>query len=247
MSAFALSGRVVAITGGSSGIGLTTALTCGAAGAAVALAGRREGPLREAVARIEQSGGRAAGFPADVGDQTQAAAFLNGAYERFGRLDALVNNAAVVYGGQLEGADIAQWREMVQTNMMGVLNCTHAALPLMRKTGSGHIVNVTSLGGRRALAGSGIYSATKFAVSGFSEALRQELAGTGIRVSLVVPGAVATPMYDSPISEQVGGLDAIVPIPSTALANAIVYTLSQPPEVNVADIVVMPENDRRPI
>jgi NADP-dependent 3-hydroxy acid dehydrogenase YdfG len=242
-----LSGRVVAITGGSSGIGLTTALTCVEAGAAVALAGRREGPLRDAVAEIEKAGGRAAGFPADIGDEAQAAAFLNGAYERFGRLDALVNNAAVVYGGPLEGADTAQWREMVQTNVMGVLYCTHAALPLMRKSGGGHVVNVTSLGGRRALAGSGLYSATKFAVRGLSEALRQELAGEGIRVSVVVPGAVATPMYGGPITSQVANLDEIVPVPSTALANAIVYTLAQPPEVNVADIVVMPANDRRPV
>ena len=241
-----LSGRVVAITGASSGIGEATALVCAEAGAAVALGARREDRLRTLAMRIKNSGGEAAEFPADVGDESQAERFMTRAYERFGRLDALVNNAAIVFGGPIAGADTQQWREMVQTNVMGVLYCTHAALPLIRASGGGHVVNVTSLGGRRALAGSGIYSLTKHAVRGFSEALRQELAGQGIRVTVVCPGAVLTEMF-TPVVGQVANIETIAPMSPYAVADAIVYALAQPAGVNVAELTVMPSNDSRGI
>src|SRR4051795_11201501 len=169
-----LEGKAVAITGASSGIGEATALMYAERGAAVALTARRADRIEALAARIEDDGGRAVALPADVGDERQARAFVEHAYEHLGRLDVLVNNAGVMLLGPIEGADTEHWRRMVDANVFGVLYCTHAALPVMREQGSGHIVNVSSVAGRFARAGSGVYNLTKFGVGAFSEALRQE-------------------------------------------------------------------------
>src|SRR3954463_5866291 len=172
-----LQGRTVAITGASSGIGEATALACAEAGAAVALAARRADRIEALAKRIEDDGGKAIALPTDVGDERQARAFIEHAYEHLGRLDILVNNAGVMLLGAVEGADTEQWRTMVNVNVLGLLYCTHAALPVMRNNShppGGHIVNVSSVAGRRAALGSAVYNLTKFGVTGFSEGLRQE-------------------------------------------------------------------------
>src|SRR3954464_5911825 len=187
-----LSGQAVAITGASSGIGEATALACARAGASVALGARRADRIEALAERITGDGGTAVAIPAAVGEEDQARAFVEQAAERLGRLDVLVNNAGVMLLGPIAGADTEDWRRMVHANVFGVLYCTHAALPRMLEQGSGHIVNVSSVAGRFARAGSGVYNLTKWGVGAFSESLRQEVAPAGLRVTVVEPGAVAT-------------------------------------------------------
>ena len=125
-----------------------------------------------------------------MGEEDQARAFVERTHSELGRLDVLVNNAGVMLLGPIENAPTEEWRRMIHANVFGVLYCTHAALPLMREQGSGHIVNVSSVAGRVARAGSGVYNLTKFGVGAFSESLRQEAVALGVRVTLIEPGAV---------------------------------------------------------
>src|SRR5579884_2651251 len=137
-SGFDLSGRVVAITGASAGLGEATAYACAGAGAKVAVAARREERVRSVAEKIRADGGQAEAFTADVGDEAEANRFIRQTHERFGRLDVLVNNAGAASAEPVDGASTGKWREMLHTNTWGVLYCTHAALPLMREAGEGH-------------------------------------------------------------------------------------------------------------
>src|SRR5271155_4750579 len=159
-----LSNQVVAVTGASSGIGEATALACARAGAAVALAARRADRIQALAELIVADGGRAIAVATDVGEESEARAFVQRAHAELGRLDVLVNNAGVMLLGPIENAPTEEWRRMVHANVFGVLYCTHAALALMREQGSGHIVNVSSVAGRIASAGSGVYNLTKWGV-----------------------------------------------------------------------------------
>ncbi|HEX4751709.1 MAG TPA: SDR family NAD(P)-dependent oxidoreductase [Solirubrobacterales bacterium] len=239
-----LADRVVAITGASSGIGEATALALAAAGAKVALAARRAERLEEIVARIEAAGGEALAIPTDVADESQANAFVQGAAERFGRLDALVNNAGVMQLGPIEGAPTEEWRRMVDVNVFGVLYCTHAALPIMRAAGGGHVVNVSSVGGKVVGTYSGVYSLTKFGLGAFTEALRRESIAAGIRVTLVVPGSTATELRshtrEEVLAETVQAFAGVTPLDPGDIAAAIVSALAQPPNVSISEIVVRP-------
>ncbi len=239
-----LSGRAIAITGASSGIGEATALACAGAGASVALAARR-GDLIEALAqRIRDDGGQALAITADVGEEDQARAFVERAHAELGRLDGLVNNAGTMLLGPIEGAPTEEWRRMVHVNVFGVLYCTHAALPLMRAQGSGDIVNVSSVAGRVARSGAGVYNLTKFGVGAFSESLRQEVADTDIRVTLIEPGAVATElvMHNRPeiLEELAKRFAGVPPMRPQDIANAILYALGQPPNVGINEVLVRP-------
>lgn len=244
-----LSGRVVAITGASSGIGEATALACVEAGAAVALAARRTDRIDALAARITDEGGTAVAVATDVGDERQARAFVEQTYERLGRLDALVNNAGVMLLGMVEGADTDQWRRMIDANLYGVLYCSHAALPLMRAQGGGHIVNVSSVAGRIAAAGSAVYNLTKWGVNGFSEGLRQEALHAGIRVTVVEPGAVATELigHNSEAIQTAAAsrFQGVTPLGADDVANAIVYALGQPEHVAINEILVRPSRQER--
>ncbi len=239
-----LSGKAVAITGASSGIGEATALACAAAGASVALAARRVDRIEALAARIVADGGTAVAIPADVGEEDQARAFVERAHAELGRLDALVNNAGVMLLGPIEDAPTDEWRTMVHANVFGVLYCTHAALPLMRGQGSGHVVNVSSVAGRVANSGSGVYNLTKFGVVAFSESLRQECVPHGIRVTVVEPGAVTTELqgHNRPnIREQIAKrFSGMTPLEAQDIANAIVYALAQPPHVSINELLIRP-------
>ncbi len=239
-----LSGRVIAITGASSGIGEATALACAAAGASVALAARRADRIEALAKRIEDDGGRALAIPTDVGEEDQARAFVQRAHAELGRLDGLVNNAGVMLLGPIDGAPTEEWRRMIHANLFGVLYCTHAALPLMRAQGSGDIVNVSSVAGRVARAGSGVYNLTKWGVNAFSEALRQECVGAGIRVTIVEPGAVATelPGHNRPpvLEQMMKRFAGVDPLQAQDIANAILFALGQPPHVSVNELLVRP-------
>src|SRR3954468_22401749 len=187
-----LSGRTIGITGASSGIGEATALACARAGAAVSLAARRTDRIKALAKRISDDGGRAVAIETDVSDEGAARAFVEQTASELGRLDALINNAGVMLLGPIVDAPLDEWRRMIDANLDGVLYCTHAALPIMLEQGSGHIVNVSSVAGRVARLGSGVYNLTKWGVGAFSESLRQEVTEHNIRVTLVEPGAVDT-------------------------------------------------------
>jgi clavulanate-9-aldehyde reducatase len=241
-----LAGRSVAITGASSGIGEATALACARAGAAVALAARRLERIEALAERIRADGGRALAVQTDVGDEQQANAFVARAHDELGRLDALVNNAGVMLLGPIGGAPTEEWRRMVHVNVFGVLYCTHAALPLMRAQGAGDIVNVSSVAGRVARAGSGVYNLTKWGVGAFSESLRQETVNSGIRVTLIEPGAVATELRDQNRPEIIElmnqRLGDTTPMAADDIANAILYALSQPPNVSINEVLIRPSS-----
>jgi len=249
--AFDLSGRAIAITGASSGIGEATARACAEAGAAVALAARR-GDRIEALARsIEDDGGRAVAFASDIADERQARAFVEHAYEQLGRLDVLVNNAGVMLLGPVEGADTDQWRQMVNVNLLGLLYCTHAALPVMREQGGGHIVNLSSVAGRTARAGVAVYNLTKWGVGAFSEALRQEALHSNIRVTVIEPGFVATELQahnagDPVVMEATERMrDEIGEVlEAQDIAEAIVFAVSRPERVSINEVLVRPTGQR---
>ena len=240
------SGKVVAVTGASSGIGEATALAFARAGASVALAARRTERIEALAARIAGDGGEAIAITADVGDESQANAFVRGAHERFGRLDVLVNNAGVMLLGPIEGAPTEEWRRMIDVNIMGVLYCTHAALPLMRGQGGGDIINVSSVGGRVLGRYSGVYSLTKFGIGAFSEALRQENLATGIRVTLIEPGRVETELRthvrEEVIREIGGAFAGVEPLEADDVAEAILYAAGQPKHVSISEILLRPSN-----
>jgi NADP-dependent 3-hydroxy acid dehydrogenase YdfG len=244
-----LSGRVVAVSGASSGIGEATALACAQAGAAVALAARRTERIEELAGRIERDGGRALAVTADVGEEDQAQQFVERTVSELGRLDVLVNNAGVMLLGPIAGADTEEWRRMIHANVFGVLYCSHAALPVMQQQGSGHIVNVSSVAGRFARAGSGVYNVTKFGVYAFSEALRQEVAPMGLRVTLIEPGAVATELADQnrpEIQEVIRGVfKDVEPLQAEDIAAAILYAIGAPANVAVNELLIRPARQVR--
>jgi NADP-dependent 3-hydroxy acid dehydrogenase YdfG len=239
-----LNGRTVAITGASSGIGEATALACAEAGAAVALGARRMDRIEELAKRIEADGGRAVAIETDVADEAQANAFVTGTQDALGGLDVLVNNAGVMLLGPIENAPTEEWRRMIDVNLLGLLYCTHAAVPIMREQGSGHIVNVSSVAGRVARAGSGVYNLTKHGVGAFSEALRQEVYGAGVRVTIIEPGAVATELggHNRPeVQEEMQKRFADVEMMQASdIANAILYALVQPQRVSINEVLVRP-------
>jgi NADP-dependent 3-hydroxy acid dehydrogenase YdfG len=239
-----LKNQVVAITGASSGIGQATALACAKAGASVALAARRIDRLEELAEQILADGGQAIVVQTDVGEEEQARAFVKRTHTELGRLDVLVNNAGVMLLGPIENAPTEEWRRMIAVNVFGVLYCTHAALPLMKEQGSGHIVNISSVAGRVARSGSGVYNLTKFGIGAFSESLRQEAVPLGVRVTLIEPGAVATelPMHNRPeiLGEMAKRFEGVTPLAAEDIAGAVLYAIGQPPNVSIGEMLVRP-------
>jgi clavulanate-9-aldehyde reducatase len=239
----ALEGRVAIVTGASSGIGEATVVALSEAGATVALGARRTERLDAIAERLE---GRCLVKGVDVADERQARAFVQESHAELGGLDVLVNNAGVMLLGPVTDAPIDDWRRMIDVNLLGLLYCTHAALPLLGQGGGGDIVNVSSVAGRRAAAGAAVYNMTKFGVHGFSEALRQEALHAGIRVTTVAPGFVETelqghntnPMVQQAMAksrEQIGEV-----LRPADIADAIVHAVTRPGNVCVNEIVVRP-------
>jgi NADP-dependent 3-hydroxy acid dehydrogenase YdfG len=239
------------VTGASSGIGEATALRLGKAGATVALVARREDRLEALARQIEKDGGKALPLKSDITEEDQARSAIEKAHSELGRLDVLVNNAGVMLLGPVQGADTSEWRRMVAVNVMGLLYCTHVALPIMRDQGGGHIVNVSSVAGRTASLGVGVYNATKWAVGAFSESLRQEAAHVNVRVTIIEPGMVETELADHTTSEMAKqAIDRMrsemkSPLQATDIAESIFYAVSQPAHVNVNEILVRPTEQMR--
>ncbi|MEV4582806.1 SDR family NAD(P)-dependent oxidoreductase [Nonomuraea jabiensis] len=245
-----LNGTVALITGASSGIGAATGLALAAQGAAVALVARRADRLEELAGKIRGQGGTALTLVADVSDEQQAKEVVERAATELGRLDTLVNNAGVMLLGPAADAPLEEWQRMVQVNVLGVLYCAHAALPhLVRAAADGprqvaDLVNISSVAGRVARSGSGVYNLTKHGVGAFSESLRQEFAGRHVRVSLVEPGAVETELagHNRPqIREQIQQRFASVErMQAEDIADAISYIVTRPRHVAINELLIRP-------
>lgn len=249
-----LSGTVALVTGASSGIGEATALALSEEGATVALVARRKDKLVALAERIEGSG-RSLVIEADVTDQAQAEAAVATTVSELGRLDTLVNNAGVMLLGPIVGAPIEEWQRMVHLNVLGLLYCTHAALPHLLAAAEGDprsvadVVNISSTAGRVARANSGVYNATKFGVVAFSESLRQEVTTRHVRVSVIEPGATATelafhnrPVILEEMAKTFGGIEIMH---AEDIANAIRFTVTQPRRVAVNEILMRPTEQER--
>jgi NADP-dependent 3-hydroxy acid dehydrogenase YdfG len=232
-----LTGKVAVITGASSGIGEATARLLVSEGVRVVLVARR----RERIAAlVEDLGDAAVALTADVGDASAVASVFAEVEQRFGGLDLLFNNAGLGVNARFEASDPADWKRMIDVNLYGVLHCTKAAIPLMRGRAGAMIASVSSVGGRYGTESWSVYSATKFAVVGFHDALRKELGGEGIRVSVIEPGAVWTEFgqnVSDAMRERRESLDALT---SEDVAQALVYAFAQPPRVLVEEILIRP-------
>jgi NADP-dependent 3-hydroxy acid dehydrogenase YdfG len=243
--------KVVAITGASSGIGEATALACAQAGAKVALGARRADRIEELAARINADGGQAVAIETDVSDEAGARAFVEGARDQLGGLHGLVNNAGLMLLGPVEGADTDQWRRMIDVNCLGLLYCTHAALPIMREEGAGHIVNLSSVAGRVAALGSAVYNLTKWGVTGFSEGLRQEALHANVRVTVIEPGYVETELQGhnegNPIVMEAmeKTRQQIDPLQASDIADAILYALTRPQHIGINEVLIRPTKQSR--
>jgi len=250
MSGSSLDGTVALVTGASSGIGRGAARRLAAEGAAVALLARRGDRLEELREEIEGDGARALVIEADVGDRAAAEAAIQRTVDELGRLDTLVNNAGVMLLGPIADAPIEEWERMVDVNVLGLMYCARAALPHVVSAAAdaprrvADIVNVSSVAGRVARKGSGVYNLTKHGVGAFSESLRQELAGRHVRVSLVEPGAVATELtsHNRPeILEQLKSrFSEIDRLEDSDIADAIAYIVTRPRHVAVNELLIRP-------
>jgi len=249
-----LSGTVALITGASSGIGEATALALAEEGARVALVARRRDRLEALAERI---GGpdRALVIEADVTDPEQAAGAVARTVAELGRLDTLVNNAGVMLLGPIVGAPIEEWQRMVNLNLLGLLYCTHAALPHLLGAAElepravADVVNISSTAGRIARFNSGVYNATKFGVGAFSESLRQEVTTRHVRVTIIEPGATATELafHNRPeilegMAQTFGGIEIMQ---AEDIAASIRYAVTQPRRVAVNEILIRPTEQER--
>jgi NADP-dependent 3-hydroxy acid dehydrogenase YdfG len=245
-----LDGTVALVTGASSGIGEATALALAARGSAVAVAARRKERLDQLVSRLEGDGARALAIEADVTSQEQAIATVEQAVSELGRLDILVNNAGVMLLGPIVDAPTEEWDRMIALNLQGLLYCSHAALPHLlsaaesSERGVADLVNISSVAGRVARMGSGVYNLTKWGVGAFSESLRQEVTKRNVRVALVEPGAVATELTDhlrpeirDQTKDRFAGIDRLH---AEDIARAIDFVVTQPRRVAINEILVRP-------
>jgi NADP-dependent 3-hydroxy acid dehydrogenase YdfG len=238
-----LRGKVALVTGASSGIGEATSLALAAEGARVAIAARRAQRLNDLANRIRQRGGDALAIEADVTKEAQACDMVQRALQCFGRLDVLLNVAGVGVAAPFHNTTTAEYRQMVDINILGLLYSLNAALPVMKRQGSGHIVIVSS-GTGRYIHPSVVYSGTKHAASAMAESLRREIGKDGVRVTCIEPGAVKTEFTShmradvrEAVEQRLGDMEQLE---SEDVAAAILYAVTQPRRVNVNILTVYP-------
>jgi NADP-dependent 3-hydroxy acid dehydrogenase YdfG len=245
-----LDGTVALVTGASSGIGEATARALAERGAAVAVAARRKDRLETLAESIRGQGGTVLVLEIDVTDEQQATAMVEQTVAELGRLDTLVNNAGVMLLGPAVDADVTEWQRMVELNVLGLLYSAHAALPHLLRSAEqdprrvADLVNISSVAGRVARNGSGVYNLTKHGVGAFSESLRQEVTKRHVRVSLVEPGAVSTelashnrPEVQAAMRQRFGDIQRME---AEDIADAIAYIVTRPRHVAVNEMLIRP-------
>jgi NADP-dependent 3-hydroxy acid dehydrogenase YdfG len=249
-----LEGTVALVTGASSGIGEATAIALAAEGASVAIAARRRDRLEQVVERIGNDADVLV-IETDITNEASAFAMVEDTVREFGRLDTLVNNAGVMLLGPIVNAPVEEWRRMVELNLLGLLYCTHAAVPHLLSAAESDprqvadIVNVSSVAGRVARQNSGVYNATKFGVAAFSESLRQEVTRRHVRVSIIEPGAVMTELASHNRPEIIEGMRAnfgqMEMMRSEDIAESILFTVTRPRHVAVNEVLIRPTEQER--
>lgn len=236
-----IEGKIVLITGASSGIGESTARTLAGAGAVVVLGARRTGRLEKLAGEIEAAGGKAMYRRLDVTSREDVQAFADAAIEAFGRIDVIVNNAGVMPLSLMTSLKVDEWDRMVDVNIKGVLYGIAAVLPVMNRQGAGQIINVSSIGGLSVFPMAAVYCATKYAVRAISDGLRQE--NGKIRVTCVYPGVVeselANTITDADAAEAMVAFRQVALKPE-AIADAIAHVIAQPADVDTSEIVIRP-------
>ncbi len=238
-----IEGKVVVITGASSGLGEATARLLSAQGASVALGARRVERIQALADELTASGGKALAVATDVTDRDQVKALVDAAVQTYGRIDVLINNAGLMPHSPLERLKIDDWNQMIDVNIKGVLYGIAAALPYMQQQKAGHIINVSSVAGHKVRPGGVVYAATKHAVRVLSEGLRMEVKPYNIRTTVISPGAVATELPNSitepDIAENVRkGYE--IAIPADSFARMVAFAMSQPEDVDVNEILFRP-------
>ena len=243
-----LDNTVALVTGASSGIGAAIARSLAAEGATVAILGRRRDRLEKLAEEIAADGGTAHVVVADITDQPQAAAAVDGVVTELGRLDTVVNNAGTMGVGQAVDSPLEEWERMIEINVQGLLYVTHAALPRLLRAAEdsprkvADLVNISSTAGRVARPGTAVYNLTKFGVNGFAEALRQEVMQKRVRVSVVEPGTVDTELSShlrdgvrEAVERQVEGMELLRP---EDIADAVAFVVTRNRRVAVNEILV---------
>ena len=243
-----LSGRVAIVTGASSGLGQATARALVAAGAGVVLAARRRARLEQLRDELRSAGGRVLAVPTDVADYDQTAELVETTRREFGQVDILINAAGVMLPAPIERADPADWKRMIDVNLTGVLFACRATLPVMKKQGSGHIVNISSTSGFMHAPMFGVYNATKFGLGAFTEVLRRE-AYPDVRITLFAPGPAESELTEQIADEQVRQqieeyVQGLHPLDADDVAGALVWVLTQPERIAVSEIVYRPTDHR---
>jgi NADP-dependent 3-hydroxy acid dehydrogenase YdfG len=250
-----LTGTVALVTGASSGIGAATAAALAGHGATVSLVARRKDRLEELAQRIRGDGGTALVLEADVTDEQQALDVVARTVDELGRLDTLINNAGVMLLGPIVDAPVTEWQQMVELNVLGLLYCAHASLPHLLRAAEDEprhvadLVNISSVAGRVARNGNGVYSLTKHGVGAFSESLRQEVTRRHVRVSLMEPGATSTELIMHNRAEVIEGLrsqfNTAEPMQAEDIADAITYIVTRPRHVAISEILIRPTEQER--
>lgn len=239
------SGPVGIITGGLKGIGAASAVEFGRLGARLVLAARSLDGGEELISRVQEAGGEAVLESVDVRDPAAQEGLARRALSEWGQIDFLLANAGVADQSRIAAGDPDRWRAVVETNLLGVIYSCRAVLPAMEARGSGHILIMSSVSGREAYVGEPVYIASKWGQVGFAHALRLELMDAGIRVTIVEPGLVDTPLTrDNPKIRPL--LSEIEPLTAEDVAGAVVYAFTQPERVAVSEIVVRPQHQKLP-
>lgn len=239
-----IEGKVVVITGASSGLGEATALHLASLGAKLVLGARRKDRIDALAAKLNANRGKAIALETDVTQREQVKKLVDAAVQTYGHIDVMVNNAGLMPQSLLENLLVDDWDRMIDVNIKGVLYGIAAALPYMRERMSGHFINVSSVAGHKVGPGGAVYSATKHAVLALSEGLRQEVKPYNIRTTVISPGAVATELpntvTDPVVAERINKLYAEVAIPADSFARAVAFAISQPADIDINEIVFRP-------
>ncbi|PWU69902.1 SDR family oxidoreductase [Gracilibacillus dipsosauri] len=238
-----LNGKVVVITGASSGIGEATARLLAKRGVHIVIGARRLEKLEAIASAIRTEGGSVIVQQLDVTDLKQMQAIIDVAESHFGGIDAIVNNAGVMPLSPMDALKTEEWNQMIDVNIRGVLNGIAAGIPIMKKQGFGHFLNLASIGAYEVSPTAAVYCATKFAVRAITDGLRQEMAGQGIRVTLVAPGVTESELAGSITDNEAKELMKEyrrIALPASAIAHAIAYAIEQPTNVDVNEMVIRP-------